>query len=123
MSHDPYTWEAMPWQPVFEGLRRKVIVSSGGTLVLNHLLPGAFVPVHRHSHAQVIYVLQGGGCAVYDNNERQRLDAGQLVVLAPDTAHGYQTGDTDTLMLDVFTPNRTDYEQGYRAFLQESGSD
>jgi len=106
MDIQPVNWEAIPWEPVREGVERKVYSGEGATLSLARLHPGAAPKPHAHPHEQVVYILDGD-IEYHVEGAVTRLTRGGLMVVPPNQRHHFVvTGDTPVLNLDVFTPRR-----------------
>ena len=102
-------WNTMPWEPVREGVERKVFSGEGATLALHRLAPGHEPRPHSHPHEQIVYIL-AGQIDFHIGDEVTRLSAGGLLVVPPNARHwGEVVGDEPVLNLDVFTPSRAEY--------------
>ncbi|MES2191895.1 MAG: cupin domain-containing protein [Pseudomonadota bacterium] len=104
-------WNAIPWEPVREGVSRKSFAGEGATLALHKLAPGHEPKPHQHPNEQIVYILAGQiRFHIGDQDEQVLLSAGGLLVVPPNTMHwGEVVGNEDVLNLDVFTPKRPEY--------------
>lgn len=104
-------WNAIPWEPVREGVARKSFAGEGATLALHKLAPGHEPKPHQHPNEQIVYILAGKILFhVGEQDEQVLLSAGGLLVVPPNTMHwGEVVGDEEVLNLDVFTPKRPEY--------------
>lgn len=102
-------WEAMPWEPVREGVARKAFSGEGATLSLNRLMPGHEPRPHSHPHEQIVYIL-AGLIEFHVGDQVKRLGPGGLMAIPGNVTHwGVVIGDEPVLNLDVFTPRRAEY--------------
>ena len=104
-------WEDVSWEHVRQGVSRKAFSGNGATIVLHRLMPDHEPRPHAHPHEQIVYILSG----VIDFHVADtitRLQAGGLLVVAPNTLHwGVVVGEDPVLNLDVFTPKRPEYTE------------
>jgi len=104
-------WNAMEWENVRPGIRRKVFHGDNCTVVYNAVEPGNEPKPHSHNYEQVAYVSEGSarytvGDTVY------HMTAGSIVFIPPSVTHFIEaTGDATCINIDVFTPRRIDYRQ------------
>ena len=105
-------WEAIEWEDVVPGIRRKVVHLEGGTLVLNRLEPGNEPVPHSHSNEQAALVLSGKMALTVDGVTTV-LGPGDVYTIKPDVEHyGVTDGDEVCINLDFFVPRREDYKAG-----------
>jgi quercetin dioxygenase-like cupin family protein len=77
--------------------------SPDARLVVFRLAPGQRVAPHQSSSTVTLSVLQGSGLVSGAEGERE-VEAGALVVYAPDELHGMRAVDTELLLLATITP-------------------
>ena len=105
-----YDWDDIPWEPMKEGLDRKLITGDDVMVAQVLLKKGAVVPMHHHHNEQVTYILKGalrftiGG----DNPRTVDVRAGQVLHLPSNVPHEAVALE-DTLDVDVFCPPRQDW--------------
>jgi quercetin dioxygenase-like cupin family protein len=71
--------------------------------------PGSVVPEHHHPHQQITWIVSGRMVFDLDGEERE-LQAGDGVLVAPDTPHSARVLDTPCQALDAWHPVRDDYK-------------
>lgn len=92
-----------------EGAQRRVL-SYGGGLMLVHFTfeAGVSAAIHSHPHEQVGYVVSGELDLIMEGHPTARLTAGGSYYVPPGVRHGIITY-APTVLLDSFTPLRTDF--------------
>src|SRR6266508_1136295 len=92
--------------------------SSGAVYVSYQLLnPGEKVPSHRHTPAQMRFIIQGTGAYTTSDGERMFMEPGDLLVQPNWTWHGSANiGERPVLWLDIQDRNLINY---LGAFLRE----
>jgi quercetin dioxygenase-like cupin family protein len=99
---------SLPSKEVFPGYVAKMIHTETMTLVYWSIAAGAAIPEHHHINEQVTHVLEGRFVLVVDG-ESKELEPGIVAVIPSNVKH-YGHAVTDCLMLDVFSPVRSDYK-------------
>ncbi len=69
---------------------------------------GVVVPVHRHPHEQITYVVEGQ-LSIEVGGQTHVLGSGDSLLLPGDVEHG-ATAIERTLVIDTFSPPREDYK-------------
>jgi len=77
-------------------------------VVQTTLEEGAVVPVHRHPHEQITYVVEGE-LSMEVEGRNHVLGAGDSLLFPSNMEHG-ATALTRTVVLDAFSPPREDYK-------------
>lgn len=98
------------------GIRWAVLPGDGMTLVYWIFEPPACgeVPLHHHPTAQGGVILEGSLTMRYEDGSVTTLRAGDFYTIASGVPHGV-TFEERCVALDVFTPNRVEYEERYAA--------
>jgi len=78
---------------------RKAIAGAESTLVQSYFKKGAVVPLHAHTHEQVIYVLQGAVRARVDG-EDVTVREGEVLLIPAGAPHQAEAID-DTFVLTI----------------------
>ena len=105
----PCNWDAMEWETVRPGVKRKVFHARGGTVVLNHLEPGHSPRPHSHVHEQIVCILSGEAEFTVDHRVF-KVRPGSLLAIPPNAEHFARVTGKETLVnLDLFIPGREDY--------------
>ena len=91
------------------GTLTKRLVAHGGNLmaVQVHIPEGAVAPAHQHPNEQITYVI-GGRVSYRIGEETRELQAGDSTYV-PGGAEHEVTAMEDTVVVDVFTPQREDF--------------
>ena len=103
-------WSAMPWEPMRQGIGRKVFSGQGATLQLARLQPGHAIRPHEHPYEQIVHIL-AGVVDFHVGDEVYRMKSGACMAVPPNVKHyAVVVGDEEVLNLDVFVPRRADLE-------------
>ncbi len=84
-----------------------------------HFKAGAEGPLHEHFHEQVSYCVSGKLEFTVDG-ETCMIGAGDSIYMPPDSLHGAKIIE-DTVLLDIFTPQREDFLEQRAEFLATQG--
>lgn len=102
------TFASLAAKEIFNGTIRGHYVHLERTTVGEvHLDAGTVVPVHKHAHEQVTYVIEGR-FEFTVGDETRVLEPGMAALIPGHTPHGGRTL-TACRVLDVFAPVREDY--------------
>lgn len=94
--------------PVNENIERKIVAHGGDMMIVEvHFKKGAIGNLHQHIHEQVSYCISGK-LEFNVNGERQVIGSGDSVFMPIDSIHGCIALE-DTILLDIFTPQREDF--------------
>ncbi|MBD8025482.1 cupin domain-containing protein [Ureibacillus sp. Re31] len=95
--------------PTEEGVKRKVL-GYGGNLMMTEVTfeKDAVGSIHSHLHEQVSYVTQGSFEFNLDGYV-QIVRQGDSIYIPSGTRHGVKALEEDSIILDVFTPQREDF--------------
>ena len=72
---------------------------------INHLVPGARIPLHHHDYEELQFILSGSGLALDSTGGEHPIGPGATVYCAagPGAAHGFvSTGDAPLAILFVY---------------------
>ena len=94
---------------VFEGIRARRVEGERITLAIVELEPDAVVPEHRHTHEQNGMVITGQMRFRVGDEERVLGPGGTWRILG-DVPHTATAGREGAVVIDVFSPIRTDWE-------------
>lgn len=94
---------------VFDGIRARRVEGERITLAIVELDPGAVVPEHRHAHEQNGMVISGQMTFRVGDEERVLGPGGTWRILG-DVPHTATAGPEGAVVIDVFSPIRTDWE-------------
>lgn len=99
----------IPMKRVCEGITRRFVAHGGDMMIVEvHFEKGAVGAMHQHFHEQVTYCTQGA--VMFDiEGEKQYIGAGDSVFMPKDCMHGCEVLEEDTILLDIFTPQREDF--------------
>ena len=91
------------------GLWRRTLSYGQRLMVVQVTLEeGVVVPVHRHPHEQITYVIEGR-LSMEVEGQTHVLGAGDSLLLPGDAEHGARAIE-QTLVIDTFSPPREDYK-------------
>jgi quercetin dioxygenase-like cupin family protein len=112
-----YDWNTLPAEQLNPFIKRQAVHLSNMTLARLELAKDAVVVEHHHVHEQVSTVERGllrfriGGREV-------DLGAGQSLAIPSGVPHGVVALE-DTVVTDVFSPPRDDWQSGNDAYLRK----
>lgn len=105
---EQYSWNCVPTEEMDPFVTRQVIHTPHLTMVRIHFKRGALVPLHQHVHEQLTNVMSGR-LRIELAGESTVLVSGDIARLPSNVPHAAEALD-DTLVIDVFTPARTDWQ-------------
>lgn len=94
---------------VFQGIRARRVEGDLITLAIVELDPDAVVPEHRHAHEQNGMVITGQMTFRVGTEERVLGPGGTWRILG-DVPHTATAGPEGAVVIDVFSPIRSDWE-------------
>jgi quercetin dioxygenase-like cupin family protein len=103
-----YNWDTVPREAMGPLIVRQVIHTPDLTLLRGTFKQGAIVALHQHVHEQVTNVLSGR-MRLEIEGEAAILTAGECARIPSNLPHAAEALE-DTVVLDVFTPARTDWQ-------------
>ncbi len=92
-----------------EAVRARRIEGERITLALIELAPDSTVPGHRHENEQLGMVITGSVTFTVGDETRQ-LGPGGTWRIPSDTPHQVSVGPDGAVVIDIFTPTRTDWD-------------
>lgn len=100
--------EEIEFEQVNATIKRKIVARGGSMMIVEvHFAKGAIGALHEHFHEQVSYCIKGK--LEFDvNGEKKVIGAGDSVFMPTDSLHGCVALE-DTVLLDIFTPQREDF--------------
>lgn len=94
---------------VKDDIKRKIVAHGGDMMIVEvHFKKGAIGDLHEHFHEQVSYCISGS-LEFEVNGEKTIIGAGDSVFMPKDSLHGCVVLE-DTVLLDIFTPQREDFK-------------
>ena len=98
------------WRDFMPGITRRLLVNvSAATLALYRLKGGSTVPLHSHPQAQYGFCVEGSGVFTVGGKQWQ-LRKGDSYYIPPSVTHGLKIDSgPDTLLVEFFTPIRSDF--------------
>jgi len=105
---DTYNWDRLPVEQVIPGVTRQVIHTPSMTILQLKFNRGALVAMHSHFHEQVSMLMKGKVRFELDGQEIH-LQAGEILRIPSNALHSAEALE-DAVLLDVFTPARTDWQ-------------
>ncbi len=89
------------------GMSRQAIVVGDIMLALHEAFPNLKCKPHTHASAQVSYMLKGK-LRMCIGNEEHVISPGEIAYVPPNVEHSIESLDEYVLVLDIFSPPRTD---------------
>lgn len=100
--------ESTERRELIEGVQLQTLVHGDKTLMGRFTLAeNARIPSHHHPHEQTGFLISGKLLFTVDNKERE-IEAGDSWCIHGDTEHSVVALE-DSVVLEVFSPVRTDY--------------
>jgi quercetin dioxygenase-like cupin family protein len=96
-------------KPIWNGVAARVVQGERITLAVVELEPNGLVPEHQHPNEQLGIVLEGS-VTFRIEEESKRLGPGGTWRIFGDAPHEVRAGARGAVVIDVFTPTRTDWE-------------
>lgn len=100
-----------PAAPITEpepGLQREVLVHSPALMLVRHQMSKGWRGTrHRHTHEQMVYVIQGQIRIKVENVWHEAMGGDNFIVTS--NAEHEAEALEDSVVLDIFTPAREDY--------------
>lgn len=96
-------------KPIWDGIAARVVQGERITMAVVELEPDGLVPEHRHPNEQLGIVLEGSVSFRIDE-ETKRLGPGGTWRILGDVPHEARAGAQGAVVIDVFTPTRSDWE-------------
>jgi len=101
-------YENVAGQDIGGGITRRILAHSGAMMIVEATFEkGAVGTEHRHPHEQVSYVLSGSFRYTMEG-ETYELKKGDTYYVPPEALHGAVALE-DSVILDIFTPQREDF--------------
>lgn len=106
-------WEDLPWDPVTDRIRRRLVTGERAMLAVVQLDAGSIVPRHAHDNEQFTYILEGAlrFWLGEDGAREIVVRSGEVLHIPSGLPHKAEALE-DTLDLDVFSPPRQDWLDG-----------
>ncbi len=99
----------VPPASVWDGVAARVVDGERITMAVVELDPGSRVPEHSHENEQLGVVLSGS-LVFRIGDEARELAAGALYRIPSNTPHEVETGPDGAVVIDVFSPVRSDWQ-------------
>lgn len=100
--------KSYPWIIISPSARRQTLAVGQRMMQVQVVIaPHTTMPTHSHPHEQHVYVARGS-VTFNVGDKLVRLTQGQSIFLPGDVPHGCVSGDTETVLIDTFTPLRDD---------------
>jgi len=96
---------------VWEGITARAVHGERLTLAVVELEPGAVAEEHSHDHEQLGLVLRGSLRFRIGDEERE-FGPGETWEISSGTLHRAEAGADGATVLDLFSPPRSEWEQG-----------
>jgi quercetin dioxygenase-like cupin family protein len=95
--------------PQFPGLTARLVAGENLMALFGRLEAGTTLPLHRHRHEQITYVLEGTAYLQIEGEERE-LGSGDGALIPGDVTHGIvRVGSEGCAIIEVYTPVREEY--------------
>ena len=91
-----------------KGVSRKILAHVPSLMMVEvNFIKGAVGEIHAHVHEQISYIIKGS-FQLYVEGKTEIVKAGDTFYINPNDLHGV-TALEDSIILDVFTPQREDF--------------
>jgi quercetin dioxygenase-like cupin family protein len=106
----PFFSEAdLKGKKVREGITLKSVSVDKTMMTIFEFEPGTVIPVHKHPHEQITYVVEGEIEFALEG-EIRLLRAGEGVIVTADREHSARVLDKPSKAVDAWYPIREDYQ-------------
>ena len=95
---------------IWDGVSARVVEGERITMAIVELEPGAVAPEHQHDNEQLGLVIQGS-VRFSVGSETRELGPGGTWRIFGGTPHHVLAGEQGAVVVDVFSPIRSDWEQ------------
>jgi quercetin dioxygenase-like cupin family protein len=113
-------WDEVAREQLSPQLQRQFFTAGGVTVARFHMRQGLQIPTHHHESGQITNIVHGAVRMWVEGNE-YLLREGDIICIPGGTPHHTQVLE-DTIVLDVFSPPRTDWLAGEDAYLRSVAS-
>jgi quercetin dioxygenase-like cupin family protein len=100
-------------KPMPDVLRRQAYTENIMVTVVDFVNgPGPAAPSHQHPHEQITYIADGQVNFIIGEGDGQtvdRVEAGDMIVVPPDTPHTVEVLGESARLIDCFYPIREDF--------------
>jgi quercetin dioxygenase-like cupin family protein len=97
-------------QSLSPGYLARAVHGEGLTFAVVEVDAHAELPEHSHANEQLGLVVEGS-VTFRIGDERQTLHAGGIWCIPPHTPHSVTAGDEGAVVIDIFTPVRSEWQQ------------
>ncbi len=94
---------------LFDGIVARAVHGERLTFAVVELEPGAAVAEHSHGNEQLGMVLEGE-LTLRVGDEERTLGPREMWCIAPDVVHSGHAGSEGAVVIDVFSPPRSDWD-------------
>jgi unsaturated pyranuronate lyase len=102
-------WNQLPWEKVTENISRKVVIAERLMMVYYRFQPFQQWPAETHAAEQGGYIVRGKIILrLEDEKQDLQLGAGDGYLIASNRKHSWQVLDEEVLLVDFFSPPRTE---------------
>jgi len=109
-------WSSIKAEALTPQITRQYCSAGNVTVARFELKKGGYVARHQHENEQVTCILQGALKFKTDAGEFT-VRAGEFLVIPPNAPHDAEAME-DTVVMDVFSPPRADWESGEDGYLR-----
>ena len=110
-------WNTLREEQLNASIRRKAIHTQNLTIARLQIAKNGVVPEHSHVHEQVASVEQGA-LEFQIGGEKVVLRSGQSLAIPSNVPHSVVALE-DTVVVDVFSPSRDDWQRGDDSYLRK----
>lgn len=103
----------VPVVSLMPGANSHIVAGTNMTLSFVTLEANRYYPIHSHPHEQMVIVLKGEIDAIVEGY-RYRVREGEVFPIGGGVAHGMYTLGQQCVVLEVFSPARTEFEEKLR---------
>ena len=100
---------SLPPQQIWDGILGRAVHGDRVTLSLVELAPDTVVPEHAHENEQLGILVQGS-VTFRVGDETRALEPGGTWVIRANVPHSVATGPDGAVIVEVFSPIRSDWE-------------
>ena len=102
-------WAQMPWEPVKDGVERRMVIGGRVMMVMYHFGPRQAWPEEVHEAEQGGYVIAGSiELTLPASGTTTVLRGGDGYLIPSMVPHSWRTLDEEVQLVDIFSPPRTE---------------
>lgn len=100
--------DELPSKEMLPGITLRSVYLENTMMTFFDLQPGSRIPLHKHEHEQISYVVRGS-LKMTVAGQTKLMREGDIAVIPGNVEHEAEVGEEPTFALDAWYPIREDY--------------